>query len=216
MASTFFFQSTSGGTAISPSVHANWDLTNANFARYVLNTTGAKLNTAMTDLTDTVTGSLSEYCRLQYVSPALGAQTISGTIDIGIMNRVSATGAVFFAYNIWVATPAGAVRGVLLDMTANTGNAINSSVNFTPDFDGAQAIASLAVSDGDYLIVELGYDVNNTSSKTVETKVGDANANGNVTVDTTTTTVVDGIITFSATITFSSGSKQLMMVGCGT
>lgn len=219
MGTKFWLQST-GTPAISPSVHSNWvdGAASTNFTR--LPCTATQGSTAMTNFTTTESGSLQERCQLQFISTEqLAAQTISGTFDVSIMQIVSVTGAVHFAYNVWVATDVGGVRGVLANGVTLGANTINSSVNYTQQWFGAVAISSLAVSDGDYLVVELGYDINNTSSKTMGCKAGDSSAT-DITADGSTT-VANGNILFSGTISFytppsSTNTNQLMMTGCGT
>ncbi len=214
----FYFPNTANTSGLTPTVHTNWDGGQAptNFARYNLVTT--KNNTALTNISTTV-AAIVEECQLQFISLPIDAQTINGTVSIGIMQIVQTIGAVYFAYNIWVCTSAGAVRGVLLDRTANTANAINSSLNYTHEYDGAVAISSVVCSAGDRVVVEIGYDVNNSTSKTMGCRLGDLTANSDIASDSTTTTDVNGIAKFSFTIVFQSssgGKNSLMMMGCGT
>ncbi len=214
----FYFPNTANTSGLTPTVHTNWDGGQAptNFARYNLVTT--KNNTALTNIATTV-AAIVEECQLQFISLPIDAQTISGTVSLGIMQIVQTIGAVYFAYNIWVCTSAGAVRGVLLDRSANTGNAINSTLNYTHEYDGAVAISSVVCSAGDRVVVEIGYDVNNSTSKTMGCRLGDLTANSDISSDSSTTTNVNGIANFSFTIVFQSssgGKNSLMMMGCGT
>ncbi len=216
MATIFYLPNTANTSDLTPTVHANWDGGQAptNFARY--NAVTVKNNTAHTNISTTV-AAIVEECQLQFISLPIAAQTISGTVTVGIMQIVATIGAVFFGYNLWVCTSTGTVRGVLLDRTANTGNAINSSLNYTHELDSAVAISSVVCSAGDRVVIEIGYDVNNSTSKTMGCKIGDLTASSDITTDSTSTTIVNGVANFSFDIAFSSGlPNSLMMMGCGT
>lgn len=216
MATTFYFNDSLNDNEISPSVDGDWSggQTVSNFERHEMSTTRAGDAHFVLDTTES--GSLQNCCQVQYVSPPIQAQTISGTISIGIMQRVSATGATHFAYHARVVTPAGATRGQLVDGTENV-NTINSSVNFTQQFEGSVAISSVVCSDGDYIVVEIGYEINNTTSKTMETRIGTPTSNLSDTDGSTTS--ASGFITFSDDILFMSdlpsGTSRLMLMGVG-
>lgn len=188
MATVINFTTTST-TDVSPSVHSNWDGTAAaGFVRRLMSTTDAGTSSNQETTESVALGNA--ICQVQYVSAPLAAQTISGTFDITTSQRVSATGATDFAYNVWVVASNGTtIRGVLNNHTS-TSIAVPSS-SYSTVSDTSAAITSLAVSDGDYIVVELGYEVNNTGSKTFGTQAG------------------TGSITFSGTISFISAPTSL-------
>lgn len=213
--STIFEFTTSSSVAVSPSVHSTWGAGTAasGFVRRVMSTTDSGTSSNQ-ETTESVALNQS-LCQIMYVSPALAAQTISGTIDITTNQKVSATGSTDFAYHVYVVASDGTtVRGVLHDHTSSV---IGVASSYGAVSDTGRAISSLAVSAGDYIVVEIGYEVSNTSSKTFGTQagVGSITFSGTITLGTapsslaypySTYTPVKGYTDLSGTPTYSGGS----------
>ncbi len=208
MATTVYFPS-SGSPPISPAV-SGWDHTASSFVRRPLNVSGTKTDTALTNLEWTIAAAFEDYVTVQYISSVpLATQTIDGTVDFGAMLKSSVTGATFSAIRIWVAQPDGSQRGSDLLFYHTNVNTINSS-SYTQQFRDDLALTSnSSVTEGDYLVIELGVYVTNSTSKTVGVKIGDDDAYGNIVSDTGTTTILNANCVFSDTITFCSAPSGL-------
>lgn len=142
------------------------------------------------------------------VSRSLPAQTISGTLDV-ILGIVESNADANMYWKVYAYVTVGltdSVRGVLLDYedntvewpTVSTGTALPS----------AQTLTSVAISDGDRVVVEFGYVARNTltSSRTGTIRTGcmtsaeGLTAQSDLTVGSTSTTTLAGSITFSGNI----------------
>lgn len=207
MSTTVYLEST-GATPISPSKHSGWTNSASVFARYPLNISGTKANTSMSNQEWTIAAAFQDWCACQFVSTIpLAAQTISGTVDFGIMARTTTSGANFVAYRIWVAKPDGTLRGTLLEVSENV-NTIDSST-YTQQWKGAKSLSSVACTAGDYLVVEVGAYSTNATSKTVGVKIGDDTTYSIITSDSGSSTVALGNAVFSGTITFITAPTSL-------
>lgn len=178
MATTLFF-TTSSSVAITPSVSSAWNAGSApsGFVRRVMSETDSG---STTDQEFTGTTSLGdEICQIQYVSAKkLRAQTISGSYSDSTSQKVSATGATHHAMHMRVVKPDETSRGTLEDLTNNT-QALSSSYSTESD---SGTVSSVAAQEGDYLVIEFGYTVNNTASKTFGTRAGSGSLTLNNTI----------------------------------
>jgi hypothetical protein len=208
MATTVYFPS-SGSPPISPSV-SSWDNTASTFVRRAMNVSGTKSNTAFSNHEWTIAMSSEDSVVYQGISSLpLATQTISGTVDFGGMFKSSVTGATFSSFRIWVATPAGAKRGSDLVFYNTNVNTIDSS-SYTQQFrDDVALVSNTSVTEGDYLVIEIGVYATNSSSKTVGFKSGDPTANSNITTDSGSTTLAVANCVFSDDITFCTAPTSL-------
>lgn len=148
---------------------------------------------------------------LRGVSRPLAAQTISGTLDVLLGIQESNADADFY-WKVYVYVTVGdtdAVRGVLLDYedsgtewpTTSTGTALPS----------AQSLTSQAVTEGDRLVIEIGFISRNahSTSRTGTIRVGCMSTNegftalSDLTVGSTSTTTLAPFVTFSNAITLA-------------
>lgn len=211
MATTVYFPS-SGTPPITPAV-SGWDNTATSFVRRPLNISGTKSDTSFSNLEWTVNNAFVDWCTVQYISSKpLATQTIDGTVDFGAMMKSSVTGATFSAFRIWVAKPDGTQRGSDLCFVHTNSNAIGSN-SYISEFRSAVALTSnSSVTAGDYLVIEIGVYVTNSTSKTIGLKVGDPSANSNVSDDTSTASRVANVV-FSDTLTFVNPPTGLTYAG---
>lgn len=145
------------------------------------------------------------------VSGPLAAQTISGNLDVVLGVGESPDASADFAYHLHVYVTAGdtdTVRGTLLS------DYIETTANEWPVFSegralaSAQALSSLAISDGDRLVVEIGYRALNssTSSFTGFLRYGTQDANSlleapDLTAGSASVDALAGFLSFSNSIT---------------
>ena len=208
MATTVYFPST-GSPPISPSV-SSWDNTATSFVRRPLNISGSKSNTSFSNLEWTVNDAFVDWVTVQFISSKpLAAQTISGTMDFGAMMRSSATGATFSAIRVWVAQPNGSQRGSDLCFIHTNSNIINSG-SYTSEFrDDIALTTHSTIQEGDYLVIEIGVYVTNSSTKTIGLKIGDPTSSSNITADSSSTTLAVANCVFSDDITFVNPPTSL-------
>lgn len=139
------------------------------------------------------------------VSEALAAQTISGTLDV-MLGVDESSASADFAYHLHLYVTQGdsdTPRGTLLSdyveavgqewPTTAAGKALAS----------AQALSSLAVQDGDRLVIEIGYVALNASATSFNGRLRYGDASGVLlTAGDTTVTTHTGYLNFSATLTW--------------
>lgn len=169
-AQTRFYLASTGTAPATPSGWLGWtDTTLANATPLPMSTT--KANTSMTtDSFAPASGNPRTSANLRWVSPALAAQTIDGTVG-GVMkvrednNSLSAT----LAIGIKVIQADGSDRGTLLAVSAS-----DDATTVPPEMPGTAAgsaatrkfldsaeddsitLSSVSVTAGDYLVIEVG------------------------------------------------------------
>lgn len=166
----------------------------------------------ITSVSRAETSSSNTYDVLLYrgVSGPLAAQTIAGTIDVVLAIRESAASA-DFVYHLHVYVTAGdsdTVRGTLLsDYIETTANEWPTTLT-AKALASAQTLSSLAISAGDRLVVEIGYQATNTSASSLTGFVhygtqhpDTAGEADDLTAGSTDGTIKAGFISFSAAIT---------------
>lgn len=211
MATRFYLSSSSSAPMLPADVYINvaptssWQETAALVHRRC--SEGWKRSTAMTSIASTSSATSPEtHATARFFSDPLEAQTISGTVSgqIRCLESASAgTGTV--AIGIRVITPAGTVRGTLLNVT---GAALDYATSLTnrsiagPSSSTAVALTSTAVTAGDVIEIVLGTrDVDTNASRSYTINIGD-NAGSDLAVDQSTTTANNPWVEFSQDLIF--------------
>jgi hypothetical protein len=105
---------------------------------------------------------------LRSVTRKLGAQTISGTVDICAgVSETNADADMFWRVYLYVTVgDSDSVRGVLLDYEEGGGGGGTewTTTNTARQFQAPQTLSSLAIQDGDHLVAEIGYVARNTTT----------------------------------------------------
>lgn len=128
------------------------------------------------------------------VSDELQAQTIAGTLDGVIVVQEPNTGSNFvFHVHLWVMKPDGTSRGTLLTDYVASPLESQEWLDTIGDPPGkalvTQSLSSLAVTAGDRLVVEIGYQAQNTSSVNRTGTLAYGRTGGDAIPGTTTTTL---------------------------
>ena len=214
MATKFYLES-SGSTDISPSVHSAWTGgTAASFFRAPMDTT--KAGTALTTFGQNVSTDL--ICVAQFISKPLAAQSISGSFNsVSHAWKSTSSGVYYRGWTAWVAQPDGSSRGTLnSNIPSNTTSAVNTTQR---SMAASGTLSSVSAQDGDYLIVEFGWQRDTGATNTKNLRFG-SSAASDLAYSDGTTTDNNPSIQMPGTITFytapaGSGSNQLMLVGVG-
>lgn len=210
MATRFYLPST-GTSAISPAFGAAWDTT-TNADRIDMVTT--RISSAMTTKNGAGNVAIDQQLLRQYISAALAAQTITGTIK-GVAR--------------WVATNLGiGVPAIRVAKCASDGSGVTEILAVSQSTDtGVQPpgmptsltnrrfeqgsndflldLSSTAVSAGDRLIVEIGYDdFSGNVSRFSSCRFGDASGS-DLPEDETTTSDDNPWVEFSMDLAFDTG-----------
>lgn len=219
---TRFYLSSTEAAPISPAFNTGmsfgiWNVTTG-ADRLKMSTT--KDGSTMTSKTSGAVGAAATRLVLirQYVSAPLAAQTITASsasdflrmqIRSAMSSTSSSTGQL--AVNLYVVTPAGAIRGILLDwagtgtnlpQTTLTNRGTASSTTGLKYTDWATT-GNISVQDGDYLVFETGwaYTSGTNTTRTATQSFGSNNAT-DLPNDNSTTTANNPWIELSQTLTF--------------
>lgn len=211
MATRFYFRAATA-PPVSPTLRGSWNYTSEVSYGSCFTTKSVDAIAVGTQIGPwTATAGQNAVDRV-YVSPKLGAQTISGTVSCMMQSQeLATTDNVDRRYLcIYVLGSDGTTtRGTLLAFNSygNTLELLNNSTNTTGNkrsttFANAQALSSVAVQAGDRIIVEIGYG-NSTSATTPEAASNYGDTGTDLTLNTETTTAA-GVpwIEFSGTLTF--------------
>lgn len=153
----------------------------------------------------------------QFVSDELAAQTISGNFK-GQIRGSESNGAMdgTAAIGIWVVKPDGSSRGTLLVITAA---ALAGSNEYTTSLVNhnhlvSTALSSLAVSDGDRLVIEIGCKQNGVSSNRNVSHSFGSDSGTDLPEDQTATAANNPWIEFANTLSFYvAPSSALLLAG---
>jgi hypothetical protein len=207
MATRFYIDPTMQ-PSITPAFAATWDQTSA-MKRRAMSTVAPKNGNSAVTFSDAETNAanLWDVGLLQLISPPLAAQTITGTIAGQFLCAESDLLANDFTEVL--------VRAASNDGTSFTGTLLAQTIGSlefvltTPTNQGFPVVAngtlvSTAVNDGDVLVVEIGYQAQNTSvtSFTGSIVVQHGDLTTDLPVDTSTTTSNNSWIEFSQNLIF--------------
>lgn len=187
-----------------------WDDTAAGVTRALDTTTAG--GGAITSVARAETNASTTWDVLLYrgVSGPLAAQTISGTVDVVVGVSESNAAADFF-WHLHIYCTQGdsdTPRGTLLtDYVENTTNEWPTTA-VGVGLQSAQTLTSVAISDGDRLVAELGYIArnNSTTSRTGTLRYGTLHPDtlapvADLSVGSSNVTTLAGFLTFSNTLT---------------
>lgn len=127
-----------------------------------------KANTSATSVSVAETSASNTYRVALYrgVTPTIDAQTISGTIDVGIIvDEVTSAASDFYtSLHVYVMKPDGTVRGTLLaNYSENTTNEwLFGGSSWGKHLQSAQTLSSVVASAGDRIVAEIGYIARNS------------------------------------------------------
>ena len=168
--------------------------------------TGFKKSSTIASTTIAVDNSsgTASTCFGQFISPALNAQTISGTVTsyarASIANATGATTQV--CIKITVIDRAGAVLATLLAITGNGGNLTTTLTSY--QIANAVALSSYACANGDRLCIEVGIKRSaGTTARNGTISFGSSSATDISSAGSTTAN--NPVVTFSGNITFYQG-----------
>lgn len=166
----------------------------------------AKAGTSMITRTQ-ATGTTSPTTRAmaRYVIGPLSAQSISGTLRCVIRSRESATGAnATLAVAAKIVQPDGSDRAVLLGVSAS--DSATATYELTTTLSSRRAydvsenypitLTGQSASDGDYLVIELGFRSATSVSRNIDLRLGDSGG-ADLTDGTGETNDYDGWVEFS-------------------
>lgn len=151
----------------------------------------------------------------RFVSAPLAAQTISGNVKGQFRCSETAAGDNYtLAVAVKVITPSGADRGVLLAVSASddtaatppemaAGTLTNRRLQDSAE-NTSIALSSLAVSDGDRIVFEVGFRQASTSANAVSIAINANSALGDLAEDNTATAAANSWIELDTNISFHS------------
>lgn len=161
---------------------------------------------ASTNLTIDNSSSTATTCFGQFVSPALTAQTISGTVTgYARMNVSNVTGCTAQSrVKITVISRTGAVVATLLAMTSGASNLTTTLTSY--QILNAAALTSYGCADGDRICIEIGIGRSaGTTSRTGNVSFGTSSATDITAAGSTTAN--NPVITFSGNLSFYKGTN---------
>lgn len=194
---------------------SNWTSTGSSI-KVQANQTGFKQSTTIASTTIAVDNSSSTAttCFAQFVSPALNAQTISGTVSaFSRMSIASATGATCQSrLKITVIDRTGAVVATLLPLTSGSGNLTTTLTSY--QMANAASLSSYACADGDRICIEVGIG-RSTGTTARNGTISFGSSSGTNISSAGSTTANNPVVTFSNTLVFYQGCNGNVAPGGG-
>jgi hypothetical protein len=207
MASRLYL-STTATPDVSPGFDGGWT-SSASGVRYQCSPTNGASAMATSGLVSVTSGAGNHSLCVQFVSPPLAAQTLSGTVSAIMMeNEGAANDNINRPYmSIRVVQSDGTtIRGTILALGIQTGAYTTeiTTTAATTTFANAASLSSLAVSEGDRLVIEMGYGLSATgTTPNFQLRWGES-AGSDGTIGTNgSTTDINGFVEFSAAIVWS-------------
>lgn len=208
MATRLYFPANTAAE-VTPVANGAWGYTTEALNRKLVPTT--KSNTALADGSQIGAWTSGQTALdRRYVSPPLdGAQTLSGTVACVLMAREFNNGDnTTSRMEIYVVNQAGdTVRGTALAI-GQYGPAtemLNNATLRNKRYADGDTLSSVSCSDGDRVVVCIGYTDAAGSTPEGQCKYGDPTAGTDLAENETNTTANPGWIEFSATLTFQAG-----------
>lgn len=200
MATRFYLPST-GAAAVSPTPDTGWEVTTG-FDRIAAVTT--KITSAMTNKSIPTTSTVNgDVLARQYVSAAISAQTISGTVKAQMRALKNTADPLNDAMGMRVVSNDGTtVTGTFLAVASYKATAMNTALRNKTYADG-DTITSVTANANDRIVIELGG--REPSGDVVGGQINFGDDSGtDLAEDETTTTANNPWVEFSATITFAT------------
>lgn len=226
MATRFYLPST-GTPGISPAFNATvWANSTANADRRTMVTT--RISSAMTNKDSATNVADGNQLLRQYISAALGAQTLTGDVK-GVMRAIQNGFGFGLAFRVAkcnsdgstiteilsIRTPSGDVSGDITPPEFSAVTLTNRRLESNTPNEFVHTLTSTAINAGDFLLVEIGVNkatVNDTRVGTIN--FGD-DSGTDLPEDETTTTANNPWVEFSADISFSGGGPPALTVNLG-
>jgi len=193
-----YLSATTGGTAISPTQDAGWEIFSG-FDRRSMSATkdGSTIASKVSGATGIAAAGNRDVLIAQFIGPSMGAGTLSGSITAQIRGNTSAApkGKMTLIIRV-IASNGTTVRGIAYsslgagvgtDYTATLTNRSLTSVALTP----------IATTSGDYPVAEFGWTYTTGSGNTNGTQSFGSSSGTDLPVDNTTTSVNTPWIEFS-------------------
>ena len=221
-ASTFYLPSNYAAPAVSPSVHSGWYQNRSDFFRGV--PVIAKSSSANADAnTNSYAGtSYQSECAQQWIyGPIKGKTVIAQTVCVGIMGHHDLVwGYHWLKAAMWIMKPDLSLRGTIVANTVLYDDSSFPQYTYSSRFVSGTSTEVIAL-QGDYLVMELGFENQSGSAMLSYLQLGDNNASDIITTDSTT--VKNPIFGFATTgfeiytAPAAGGSANLLMLmGYGT
>ncbi|HEU4574617.1 MAG TPA: hypothetical protein VFS36_06405 [Chitinophagaceae bacterium] len=207
IAQTTLYLSNTSTPPISPAFNANWVVTTG-ADRMLLSTTkdGSTMTSKTTAASGASGGSTRYILNRQYITAPLQAQTIAGgsTIRISVLSSISSTGQSSVGYLLCLLSKVSS--GGTVTFLQNLTNSTNSFTTTLTNRTISTALGEVTLSDGDRLIVEIGwhYSSGSNTTRTGTQSFGADNAS-DLPNDNTTTSTNNPVIIFSQTLNFQTG-----------
>ena len=199
---TFYLEAT-GTTDVVPAT-TGWTSSGSSIVRQ-LSPTGFKTSTTIASTTIAVSTAVNDITLFgRFISPALMAQTISGTVTgYARLSIANASGATCQSrIKITVVNRAGAIVATLLATTSGGSNLTNTLTSY--QIANAAALSSYACATGDRIVVEIGIGRTvGTTARNGDISFGSSSAT-NITA-AGSTTANNPVVTFSGNLTFYKG-----------
>ena len=201
----FYLSSTNSTVGISPTQDAGWDVTGGLDRRLMSTTKDASAATSKSSGGSglSAAGNRDLIIR-QYVSPAIAAQTISGTVSIQVRGNMSSTSSRTGKMTVIIrviASDGTTVRGTLYS-TLGAGVGSDYSTTLTNRSVAGASLSSVSASAGDYIVVELGWTYTSGSGNTTGTMSFGSDSGTDLPVNETETNAYNAWIEFSNGIIF--------------
>lgn len=234
MATRFYFPSMSWQPApISPAIHPTWSGERPDFSRArpwsnAPSEVLARPNLANSDglgASFSSFGNPSQECGFQFVwGPIQAISLANQAVSVGFMGHHGSTwGFHWLQACAWIATPAGAVRGVISTAdnaaTFSGSNSYPSNTPYSSRFaSGTTVNGSFSALAGDFVVIEVGFENQSGATMNSFLQLGDGNAS-DITVTESTTNrnpFFEFASNFVLLSTAGTNNNQLMMTGVGT
>ncbi len=196
------------GTVAIPTPSGIWT---ASGSAVTNNCSFTKASSTITTVTSSTATNTGHYLLGQFISPPLGAQTISGLatgISGQLRGSISNTAAVASAdINVRVFTSSGTQRGILFIQTSGD-SAYTATITNRKTPVGPATLTAVTASVGDVLVFEIGSARNvSSANRTFSHSYGDNNAN-DLAIEETGTSALNPWVQFRQTLNWATSGNQ--------
>lgn len=221
MGSKFYFPSNAATPGVSPAIHTDWTRSVSLIRRVPVRDNKTSSANADQSVTDAGTNPSHEV-RQQWVYGPIGAQTIGAqNIGVGFMAHHGATfGNHWLKATVYVMKgDLSAIRGTMATILQlfDNSNSFPANTPYSSRYaeTGAGASTSVTSLDGDYLVIEIGYENQSGSSMTTFFQLGDGNASDIANGDSGTTTTKNPNVFFGTSSILLAAPTSLTYTNSG-
>ena len=214
-ATRLYFPATTSA-AVSPTYDSGWNYTTEAASYKLEDVKGSSAITIGTQIGPWTATAGQKALDRQYVSDPLSAQTISGTVKMQLMTREYA--ATDNVDGLWlvitvVSNDGSTVRGTLLSLGnyATTAEFVNNATHRNKTGANGDTLTDVTAQDGDRIVVGVGYSPSGSTTTPEASGKWGENAT-DLPENETQTTDGAGWIEFSATLTFQTAGRRVMIV----